>query len=158
MDKLLDKVNCIGGGCVAVLTAIFGPMWIFFAGFFVLNVADWLTGWRWASKNGKSDSKVGARGIAKKVGYWLIIAVSFYIGFAFEKLGQVIGVPLAFMNYIGWFVLANYLVNEIRSLIENLVKLGVGVPKFLTKGLKIAGDLIDNAADGKLPKGEKDKN
>ncbi|NMA48201.1 MAG: phage holin family protein, partial [Tissierellia bacterium] len=48
--------------------------------------------------------------------------------------------------------LGSYLVNEIRSILENLVKLGVNVPSFMVKGLQITSDLIENAADGKLPK------
>lgn len=154
MNKFLNEVNLIGGGIVTVLTAVLGQLWFLFVGLLVLNVIDWLSGWYWASMNKQSSSKIGAKGVAKKVWYWIIIAVAFYIGFAFEKLGSVLGVPLDFMNMIGWFVLANYLVNEIRSVTENAVKLNAPVPKFLVKGLKIAGDLIDNAADGKLPKGE----
>lgn len=150
----MDKVNWVGSAVVVVFSSVFGRLWFLFAGLLVLNVIDWLSGWYWASKNKKSSSKIGARGVMKKVWYWIIIAVAFYIGFAFEKLGTVLGVPLGFMNMVGWFVLANYLVNEIRSVTENAVKLNAPVPKFLVKGLKIAGDLIDNAADGKLPKGE----
>ena len=154
MEKLMDKVNLIGGGIVAILSAVFGQLWFLFAGLLVLNVVDWLSGWKAAAKLKKSDSKVGAKGVAKKVWYWIIIAVSFYIGFAFEKLGAVLGVSLGFMNMIGWFVLANYLVNEIRSITENAVKLGADVPGFLIKGLKITGNLIDHAADTRMPQSD----
>lgn len=148
--KLLDQTNVIGGGLVAFLIAIFGEMWFLFAGLLILNLLDWFSGWIWAVKNHESSSKIGARGIAKKVGYWVIIGVSFYIGFSFEQMGEILEIPLEFMNGIGWFVLANYLVNEIRSLLENAVKLHVPVPTFLTHGLKITGDLIDCAVDVKL--------
>ena len=53
---------------------------------------------------------------------------------------------LGFMQFIGWFVLANYLVNEIRSILENMVEMGVNVPPMLIKGLKIASERIDAAA------------
>lgn len=154
MEKLMDKVNLIGGGIVAILSAAFGQLWFLFAGLLMLNVVDWLSGWQAAVKLKKSDSKVGAKGVAKKVWYWIIIAVSFYIGFAFEKLGAVLGVSLGFMNMIGWFVLANYLVNEIRSITENAVKLDADVPDFLIKGLKITGSLIDHAADARMPQSD----
>ena len=68
---------------------------------------DW-SGWfargSEVKKEKRDSGKVGAKGVAKKVWYWIIIAVSFYIGFAFEKLGAVLGVSLGFMNMIGWFV------------------------------------------------------
>ena len=156
MNKVLNEVNLLLGGVVAILTQIFGPMWILFAGLAAFNVVDWLTGWRYARKNGEESSKIGAKGIAKKVGYWLVICLAFYIASAFQQLGVVLGIDLAFLSFVGWFVLGSYLVNEIRSILENLVKLGVKVPSFMVKGLQITSDLIDNAADGKLPKGEKE--
>ena len=55
------------------------------------------------------------------------------------------------MNMLGYFVLTSYLVNEIRSILENALKVGVTLPQFLIKGLKIAGDLIDNTANATLP-------
>jgi len=56
-------------------------------------------------------------------------------------------VPLDFMDLVGWFTLANYLVNEIRSILENLVEMDVAVPAFLVKGLRIAAEKIDAAAN-----------
>ena len=82
----------------------------------------------------------------KKVWYWVVIAIAFYIGFSFEQMGQTIGVRLGFMKFVGWFVLANYLVNEIRSILENLVDMDVNVPPILIKGLKVASEKIDAAA------------
>lgn len=152
MEKVIDKVNLIGGGIVSIFSAVLGPMWILFAALYILNILDWITGWYWASKNKKSSSKVGAKGIAKKVGYWIVIGVGFFIGYAFKEMGKVLSIPLEFMNGIGWFVLASYLVNEMRSLLENLLKLGIPVQGFLVKGLKITSELIDNAADESLPK------
>jgi phage-related holin len=63
------------------------------------------------------------------------------------SLGELIGVNLGFSTLIGWFVLASYLVNELRSILENAVKLGWNVPEFLVKGLEIADNAIDRAAN-----------
>lgn len=151
MEKLFDKVNLIGGGIVTVLVAIFGPMWILFAGFLILNVIDWLSGWCSADKRHEYDSKIGARGIVKKIWYWIIIAVAFYLGVAFQKLGEILGISLEFMKWIGWCVLSNYIVNETRSILENVVEMGIPVPTFLIKGLKITGDIIDGVVNVALP-------
>ena len=150
--NFLNKVNMFGGAIMAALAAVLGQYWFLFAGFLLCNVADWLSGWMRSREKGESCSRVGARGIVKKVWYWVVIAIAFYIGFSFERMGQTIGVQLGFMKFVGWFVLANYLVNEIRSILENLVDMNVNVPPFLIKGLKIAADKIDAAAkmgDGK---------
>lgn len=146
---IINKVNVVGGAIVAFLAAIFGQYWFLFAGLMVFNIVDWLTGWYYAYANGLESSKVGAKGIVKKVGYWVIIGIAFYIALAFGKLGELIGVNLGFSIYIGWFVLANYLVNELRSILENAVKLGWNAPEFLIKGLEIADKAIDKVAGDK---------
>ena len=47
------------------------------------------------------------------------------------------------MQLFGWFTLATYLINEIRSILENLVEMEVKVPSFLIKGLDITQKLLD---------------
>lgn len=44
---------------------------------------------------------------------------------------------------IGWFTLAMLLVNEARSILENLVECGYNVPEFLIKGLAVAQKLLN---------------
>lgn len=146
MANILNRVNMIGGAIVTAVAAIFGQYWFLFAGFLLFNVIDWISGWMRSSMKGESCSKVGAKGIVKKVWYWVVIGTAFFIGFSFEAMGQTVGVSLDFMELVGWFVLANYLVNEIRSILENLVDMGVAVPAFLVKGLKITADKLEAAA------------
>ena len=141
---IINKVNIIGGVIVAFLAAVFGQYWFLFAGLLIFNVVDWLTGWYYARLNKLESSKVGAKGIVKKVGYWVIIGIAFYIALAFGKLGKLLGVDLGFSMGIGWFVLASYLVNELRSILENAVKLGWNAPNFLIKGLEIADKAIED--------------
>lgn len=146
MASILNRVNMIGGAIVTAVAAIFGQYWFLFAGFLLFNVIDWISGWMRSSMKGESCSKVGAKGIVKKVWYWVVIGTAFFIGFSFEAMGQTVGVSLDFMELVGWFVLANYLVNEMRSVLENLVDMDVAVPAFLVKGLKITADKLEAAA------------
>lgn len=44
---------------------------------------------------------------------------------------------------LGWFVLASLAINEIRSIIENIVECGYKVPQILIKGLDIANKVIN---------------
>lgn len=46
-------------------------------------------------------------------------------------------------------MLASLTVNEIRSILENLVEADIQVPGFLIKGLAVADKLIDVAAGDK---------
>ena len=138
MEKILHKVNLIGGATVAVLSAVFGQFWYLFCAFLVLNVVDYVTGILKARFTGSENSNRGWKGIVKKVGYWVCIAIGFFIAVCFTEMGKLIGIDLAFTEAFGWFTLATFIINEIRSILENLVILGVDVPEFLTKGLEIA--------------------
>lgn len=144
---VFDKVNVTWGAIMAVFSAALGQYWFLFCGLLICNVVDWISGWMKSSMKGESCSRVGAMGAMKKVWNWVVIGIAFFIGFSFEQMGQTIGISLAFMNMVGWFVLANYLVNEIRSILENLVEMGVDVPAFLAKGLKVTSEKIEQAAE-----------
>lgn len=142
--RFLDKCNAIYGVAVTILVTILGPYWYIFAGYLLFNVLDWLTGWYKARKLGRESSKTGLKGILKKLGYWVIILVAFLMPKLFIGLGHdLLGINLDFLLLLGWFTLACLLVNEIRSILENLVECGYNVPAFLIKGLAVTEKLIN---------------
>lgn len=146
--SFIDRYNAIVGMIVTILSAILGIYWYLFAGYLLLNVIDWLTGWYKARKLKKESSSVGLKGIIKKLGYWAIILVAFLMPALFVKLGKdLLGINLDFIILFGWLTLASLLVNEIRSILENLVECGYQVPAFLTKGLAITEKLLQAKAD-----------
>lgn len=141
---IFNKLNWIYGALTAFLAAVFGKYWFLFAGFLIFNVVDWLTGWYASYLNHEESSRTGLKGILKKVAYWIVIGISFYIGNSFENMGNLMGIQLSFMNFVGWFVLASFLVNELRSVLENIVKINAdAVPEFLIRGLKVTDELIN---------------
>ena len=140
--KVLQKINLLWGGVVTILSAIFGDFWFLFLAFLLLNVADYITGVLKARFTKTENSNKGLHGIVKKVGYWVVIAIAFFIALCFEEMGSLLGVNLAFVELLGWFTLATFIINEIRSILENLIKLGVDVPQFLIKGLEVAYDAV----------------
>ena len=108
-----DKYNAVTGAIVAVLTAIFGTYWYVFAAFLALE-----------------SSRVGAIGAVKKLGYWAVVLVAFLIASVFVNFGKdMLGIDLSFLHLIGWWVLAMLIVNEARSILENLVEMGYKVPE-----------------------------
>ena len=147
--KVVDKYNTIVGGFVAVATALLGTYWYVFAGYLLCNFLDWGTGWYKARELGKESSKTGLKGIIKKVGYWVIILVAFLLPELLINLGQdLLGINLNFMLLFGWFTLACLLVNEIRSILENLVECGYNVPGFLIRGLAVTEKLLNAQTEG----------
>lgn len=141
--KVLDKTNAIFGGVSAFLAAVLGAYWFLFLAFFALNVVDYITGFAKAKFFEKNESSaVGAKGIVKKVMYWVVVGVAFFMSDCFIKMGELINADLHFMIFFGWFTLATYMINEIRSILENCIAMGINVPTFLTKGLEVANKVI----------------
>ena len=85
----------------------------------------------------------GWLGVLKKLGYWIMILVAFAASVLFIEIGTTLGIDLGITTLIGWFVLGSLAVNEIRSIIENLVEAGYNVPSILTRGLEVADKLIN---------------
>lgn len=140
--EVIDGVNVGYGALISIMTLLFGEHWILFAGFFVLELLDWLTGNYKSRVLKKSSSMVGAIGAMKKVWQLVVIGIAFFVSFAFIDMGRIIGVDLQFVTLFGWLTLAMYTVNEIRSILENLVEIGIEVPDFLIKGLAVTEKLI----------------
>ena len=151
----IDKYNAVVGTVVAVLTAFLGTYWYLFAGYLLLNVLDWLTGWNRAVTLHQSSSDKGLKGIIKKTGYWVIICVAFLIPSLLIGLGRdMMNIDLGFLTLLGWLTLAMLIVNEARSIIENLVETGYNVPDFLVKGLEVTAKMIGQKAMKEIPSDE----
>ncbi len=144
MKAFTDTYNIVVGALVIFMTAVFGIYWYIFAAYFIFNVLDWLTGWYKSRRLKKESSRVGLKGALKKLGYWVIIAVAFLVSDIFVMLGRdILHVNLSFLMMVGWFTLACLMVNEARSILENLVECGYDVPEVLIKGLEVADEMIN---------------
>lgn len=153
-----DKANLIGAAVVAVLSWAFGAHWQVFVLFLALNVVDFFYGRLKAKRTGTLSSAKGANGICKKVSYWVVIALAFAVAEVLVDFGETIGAPLAFLRLLGWFTLGVYILNELTSIVENLVVLGYDVPEIFVRGLNAARSVVDAAGDKVLPeKTEEDK-
>lgn len=139
----MDSYNAVVGAIVTFLSFIFGKHWYLFAAFLLLNVIDWITGWMKSRINNRSNSTAGWKGVLKKIGYWLMILVSFVASAVFIEIGVTLGIDLGITTLLGYFVLASLLVNEMRSIVENFVEAGYQVPKILTNGLEVADKIIN---------------
>lgn len=145
MATITDSYNAFVGAVIAILTMVLGEHWYIFSAFLLLNVIDWITGWMKSRINGVENSMAGWKGVLKKLGYWLMIAVAFAIAAALIEVGKVIGIDLGVTTLLGWFVLASLIVNEARSIVENFVEAGYDVPRILTAGLQVADEKLNGA-------------
>jgi toxin secretion/phage lysis holin len=90
----------------------------------IFVVADYLTGLAAAWYEGKLNSNVGFKGIAKKILLFVPVAVGYW-------LDQVIGQNIL-RNLAIWF----YMANEGLSILENLGRAGVPIPAQLQQALE----------------------
>ncbi len=139
----MDTYNAITGAIISFLSFIFGEHWILFALFLFFNVVDFITGWMKSRLNKKENSAKGLTGVLKKLGYWIMIMISFSASVLFIEIGNTLGIDLGITTLLGWFVLASLAINELRSIVENLVEAGYNIPNILTKGLEVADKMIN---------------
>lgn len=145
-NTIMDEYNAFVGMTIAILSMIFGEHWWLFGAFLVFNILDWISGWMNGRSHKEESSKKGLEGVLKKIGYWILILLSFFMSMIFIEIGKIINVNLHITTLLGWFVLASLMVNEIRSIVENLVEMGIQVPIVLMKGLEIADKVIDEVS------------
>ncbi len=142
-NQAITLKDAVIGAVIAFFSMIFGEHWILFAVFLLFNIVDYITGWMKAKMANKVNSTAGLIGVLKKLGYWIMVMVSFLASVLFIEIGNTLGIDLGITTLLGWFVLASLTVNELRSIIENLVETGYNIPNILTKGLEVADKIIN---------------
>lgn len=142
--KFFNKINMIISAIITGMTSVFGIQWILFACYLVLNIIDFVTGCIKARINKTESSAIGLKGIIKKVCYWFLILVAFIISYVISNIGNLLDMNLNYIVLFGWFTLACLTINEVRSILENLVEIGIHVPEFLVKGLKIFSQSLNS--------------
>lgn len=119
-----NVLKCVTGGCLVLISTVFGTPDSWLITLAVLVVIDYFTGLAKAYILGKLSSKVGFKGVVKKVMYFAIVAVASMVDSLIGDTGTIrmatIGVLIA---------------NESLSILENCVQAGIPVPDVLVKAL-----------------------
>lgn len=113
--------------------------------YLLLNIIDTITGLLKSRVNKTINSSRVRIGIYKKLCNWIVILISFIMSFSFIELEQIIDIDLSILSFLGWFVLASLMLNEIGSIIENLVEAECKVPKVLIRGLKVSEKVFNKS-------------
>lgn len=142
--KIFNKLSSIISVISTIASNVLGTHWILFLGYLILNIFDYITGTIKSKINKEESSNKGLIGIVKKICYWILIVVSFLVSYLLVDIGTYININLEFVMSFGWFNLICLFINEARSIIENLVKIGIKVPDFLKKGLEIYNKKMEN--------------
>ena len=114
--KFFNIVNSIFSAIIVGISELFSGQRVLFLGYLILNIIDFVTGTIKARITKKESSSKGLMGIIKKVGYWILILITFLASYMLSTLGNLISVDIDFVILFGWFTLGCLIINEFRSL------------------------------------------
>lgn len=118
-------INFFMSTCLTTIVYYLGGLDTALKTLLILMVLDYITGVCKAIVNKEINSIIGAKGIIKKVGYLVIVAVS-------VLLDAVVGDTGAIRNLVVYFFVAN----EGISILENWGKMGLPLPKKIMEVLE----------------------
>lgn len=112
MEKV-TYAKIVGGALTGLISALFGTMDAFFYGLLFCISADYVTGILAAVYEQKLDSRVGFRGVLKKIVILTIVSLSHF-------LGELTEIPALRDLVIGF-----YIANESLSILENATRMQI---------------------------------
>lgn len=115
------------GGLSAYMRMMFVPLVILFA----VIIIDYMSGMLKAWGNDELSSKVGLKGIIKKLCYLMLVCVAGVVDWLLWSGLRQVGITLDFGFCFGLIVTIWLIVNELISILENLEALHVPMPSFL---------------------------
>lgn len=137
MDVFKAAVAAAVGTLVAYGVQLFIPCIVLV----VVMLLDYITGMVKAWEAGELSSKVGIKGILKKLGYLVIVSVACVVDWCVRYGVESVGMEWKFEFLFASIVLLWLVINELISILENVSAIGAPVPAFLTK---IIGKLKTN--------------
>ena len=126
-DYLPSQISAICGISISAILWLVGGIDISLTWLFVFCVIDYITGTCSAFRQGQWTSKVGGKGIVKKLLIFLFVVLAHGID------------EVCHIDYIRQAVIIAYIINESGSILENIEALGYGkvIPPILRHGLKL---------------------
>lgn len=146
MQQVKDgkEIQMIISGALAAFAVYMGALAVPIIVLMVMMVLDYLSGMAVAWIQNNLSSKIGAKGIIKKVGYMGLIVVAMGADYLIYSGIIAANIDISYNMWFGLLVAVWLIINEMISILENLSRLGVPIPDFMTKFIK----RLKNAADG----------
>lgn len=144
----MDKVKAT---VIAALSVLMSWLGILAIPVFLLvgcNLIDYATGLVAAKyrQDGGISSYKSIRGIFKKIGMWLLIIVGAFMDILIQYAVECVGLGLTVPFVVATVVAVWLVVNEIISILENLIDIGVNMPPFLMPIVKYIKKQVEDKA------------
>lgn len=129
MERIKIAITMI----TSVLSSFLGVLYIPVLLMVSCNVIDYITGLAAAKyrKDGGISSYKSIRGIVKKVTMWMLVAVGVIIDSLISYSANTIGLNIPFKFLVACVVAIWIVCNELISILENMIDIGVNIPPFL---------------------------
>lgn len=148
----MDKIKTVFVGVFTALSAWLGILAIPVYLLVCCNVIDYGTGLAAARKRGQViNSSVGLNGIIKKVCMWLLVCLGAMVDILITYGAEQAGITLNFGYAVGCLVAVWLICNEIISILENMVDIGVDLPPFLARVVENLKTQVEKQGAAALP-------
>ena len=122
MENIIKLFVGLGGGLASFL---FGGWSLLIQTLIVFIIVDYVLGVIVAATRGELNSKIGFKGIAKKVAILVLVAVA-------HQIDSILGDG----NFIRDSVIFFYIANELLSILETVGKTNLPIPNVLRKAVE----------------------
>ena len=144
----LNQMKAAAVAAGSVLSSVLGTLYIPIILMVLCNVIDYATGLMAApSRKEGISSYRGMRGICKKVSMWLLVVVGAIIDQLLRYATDTFGIALPFSFLVACIVAVWIICNELISILENMVDIGVEIPVFLMPLVRHIRNQMDEAAE-----------
>lgn len=147
MEAKMDKIKTT---LIILISAIMDFLGILAIPVFLMvacNIIDYITGLM-ASKYREEQisSYIGIRGITKKVCMWLLVLVGSFIDIIINYTAEYMGIGFKIPFIVATFVAVWIVVNEMLSILENIIDIGVVLPPFLMPVVRMIRKEVESVA------------
>lgn len=137
------SIQVIISAALATLASYLGALAVPIIVLMVMMIIDYLTGMSAAWINNELSSKVGAKGILKKIGYMALIVVAAGVDYLIWSGVAAVQVDVGYKMWFGLLVAVWLIINEMISILENLRRMDVPLPNFLVRVLSKIKHTVD---------------
>ena len=147
--KKMNYAKIFVTAVASLLSSILGILYVPVLLMEACNVIDYITGLLAAGsrQDGGISSYRSMRGIIKKVTMWLLVVVGAIVDQLLLYACEVMGCQIHLTFLVACVVAIWIICNELISILENMVDIGIDLPKFLIPLVSNLKNSIDNMGD-----------
>ena len=147
--KKMNYAKMFVTAAASLLSSILGSLYVPVLLMVACNVIDYITGLLAAGsrQDGGISSYRSMRGIIKKVTMWLLVVVGAIVDQLLLYACEVMGYQIHLTFLVACVVAIWIICNELISILENMVDIGIDLPKFLIPLVSNLKNSIDNMGD-----------